>query len=263
MDYHTLLQQLHKGEVHEVYFFYGEETLLLQRAIKTLEQQILPEDLADFNKDVLSGTECTPKQIAELAMNLPFMAQRRLLIVQGPLPFLSIPKADKSGQSNLQYLLEYLEQPNPQCCLVFCSDSPLAKTSMLNKKLQEKAVQVEFAPLKGKALERWIADYVATADRSIDKQALEYLSAINSFDLQIMEQELQKLLLYRCEDKIITLQHVQDIVTKTVEANIFALSDSIGNKKGGEALQVLKDMLYLGQSPFQLLGFLARHFRNL
>ena len=263
MDYHTLLQQLHKGEVHEVYFFYGEERLLLQRALKALEQQLLAEELADFNKDLLSGAECTPKQIAELAMNLPFMAQRRLLIVQGPLSFLSIPKTDKSGQSNLQYLLEYLEQPNPQCCLVFCSDSPLAKTGALNKKLQEKAVQVEFAPLKGKVLERWIAEYVAAAGRSIDKQALEYLSAINSFDLQIMEQELQKLLLYRCEDGVITLQHVQDIVTKTVEANIFALSDSIGNQKGSEALQVLKDMLYLGQSPFQLRGFLSRHFRNL
>ena len=249
MDYHTLLQQLHKGEVHEVYFFYGEERLLLQRALKALEQQLLPEELADFNKDLLSGAECTPKQIAELAMNLPFMAQRRLLIVQGPLSFLSIPKTDKSGQSNLQYLLEYLEQPNPQCCLVFCSDSPLAKTGALNKKLQEKAVQVEFAPLKGKVLERWIAEYVAAAGRSIDKQALE--------------QELQKLLLYRCEDGVITLQHVQDIVTKTVEANIFALSDSIGNQKGSEALQVLKDMLYLGQSPFQLLGFLSRHFCNL
>lgn len=263
MDYHTLLQQLHKGEIHEVYFFYGEETLLQQRALKALEQQLLPEELADFNKDVLSGDGCTSKQIAELAMNLPFMAERRLLIVQGPLSFLSTAKADKGGQSNPEPLLEYLEQPNPQCCLVFCGDSPLAKTGALNKKLQERAVQVEFAPLKGKALEQWIAQYVTAGGRRMDKQALEYLSAINSFDLQIMEQELQKLLLYRCEDEVITLRHVQDVVTKTVEANIFALSDSIGNKKGGEALQVLKDMLYLGQSPFQLLGFLARHFRNL
>jgi len=62
---------------------------------------------------------------------------------------------------------------------------------------------------------------------------------------------------------VITLRHVQEIVTKTVEANIFALSDSIGNKKGSEALQVLKDLFYLGESPFKLLGFLARHFRNL
>ena len=38
----------------------------------------------------------------------------------------------------------------------------------LNKKLQEKAVQVEFAPLKGKVLEKWIVDYVTAAGRKID-----------------------------------------------------------------------------------------------
>lgn len=56
---------------------------------------------------------------------------------------------------------------------------------------------------------------------------------------------------------------MQDIVTKTVETNIFSLSDSIGNKKGTEALRVLRDMFYLGETPFKLIGFLARHFRNL
>lgn len=263
MDYHTLLQQLHKGEVHEIYFFYGEEQLLQQRAMKAMEQQLLPEGLEDFNKDVLSGADVTPKQIAEMAMNLPFMAERRLLVIQPPLPFLSIPKSDKNGQASLQYLIDYLEQPNPQCCLIFCGDGALAKTGTLNKKLQEKAVQVEFAPLKGKVLEKWIEEYVAAAGRRIDRQALEYLSAINSFDLQIMEQELQKLLLYREEEPVITLQHVQEIVTKTVEASIFALSDSIGNKNGREALRILKDMFYLGESPFKLIGFLVRHFRNL
>ena len=263
MDYHALLQQLHKGEVHAIYFFSGEELLLQQRALKALEQQLLPVGLEDFNKDVLSGADITPKQIAEMAMNLPFMAEKRLLIIQPPLPFLSIPKSDKAGQASVQYLLDYLEQPNPQCCLVFCGDSALGKTGALNKKLQEKAVQVDFAPLKGKVLEQWIVAYVTAAGRSIDRQAVEYLSAINSFDLQILEQELQKLLLYQMDAPVITLQHVQDIVTKTVEANIFALSDSIGNKNGSEALQVLKHMFYLGESPFKLIGFLVRHFRNL
>lgn len=263
MDYHAFLKQLNKGEIHEVYFFFGEEKLLLNQALKALEQKILPDGLEDFNKDVVSGADTTPKQIAELAMNLPFMAERRLLIVQSPLSFLSIPKSDKAGQANVQYLIEYLDSPNPQCCVVFCHDSAPGKTGNLNKKLQEIAVQVEFASLKGKSMEQWIVQYVASTGRQIDRQALEYLSSINSFDLQIMEQELQKLVIYRPEDPVITLHHTETIVTKTVEANIFALSDSIGNKKGSDALKILRDMFYLGESPFKLLGFLSRHFRNL
>lgn len=263
MDYHTLLKQLHKGEVHGIYYFYGEEKLLQNQAIRLLEQKLLPEGLEDFNKDILSGADATPKQIAEMAMNLPFMAEHRLLLVQAPLSFLSIPKSDSAGQASVQFLLDYLEKPNPQCCIVFCGDSALGKTGKSNKKLQELAVSVEFAPLKGKVLENWIAQYVQDAGRMIDRQALDYLSSINSFDLQIMEQELQKLLLYCPEDTTITLQHVDTIVTKTVEANIFALSDSMGNRKGSEALQTLRNMFYLGESPYKLLGFFNRHFRNL
>ncbi|MFR6291971.1 MAG: DNA polymerase III subunit delta [Peptococcaceae bacterium] len=263
MDYYTLLKQLHHGEVHEIYFFYGEEKLLQQRALKALEQKILPEGLEDFNKDVLSGDSVSPKQIAETAMNLPFMAEKRLLVIQTPLPFLSIPKSDKSGQAGLQYLLEYLDHPNPQCCLVFCGENALGKTGSINKKLQECAVQVEFAALKGRNLDKWISEYVTAAGYQIDRNAVEYLSAMNSFDLQIMEQELEKLLAYCAEQKKITLAQVQQIVTRTIEANIFALSDSIGSRNGVEALQVLKNMFYLGESPFKLIGFLERHFRNL
>lgn len=263
MDYHTLLKQLHKGEIHEIYFFYGEEKLLQNQALKALEKLILPEGLEEFNKDIVSGADVSPKQIAEMAMNLPFMAERRLLIIQAPFPFLSIPKSDKAGQTSLQYLADYLNSPNPQCCMVFLGESAIGKTGVLNKKLQEVAVSVEFAPLKGKVMEQWIMQYVQDAGKNIDRQALEYLSSINSFDLQIMEQELQKVLLYCSDESMITLSHVETIVTKTVEANIFALSDSIGNKNGTEALQTLRDMFYAGESPFKLIGFLNRHFRNL
>ena len=144
--------------------FYGEEQLLQQRAMKALEGHLLPAGLEDFNKDVVSGAEITPKQIAEMAMNLPFMADRRLLVVQAPLNFLSIPKSDKAGQASLEYLMNYLESPNPQCTLVLCGDGALPKTGAINKKLQENAAQVEFAPLKGKVLEKWIADYIAASN---------------------------------------------------------------------------------------------------
>ena len=187
MDYQTFVQQLQKEACQPIYFFYGEEVLLRQRALKILEKQILPEGLEDFNKDILLGNEASPKQIAEMAMNLPFMANYRLLIVQSPLSFLSIPKSDKAGQEAIRYLLDYLETPNPQCCLVFLSEDALGKTGVLNKKLQEKAVQVEFAPLKGKVLEKWIVDYVTAAGQKIDLAAVGYLSSMNRFDLQIME----------------------------------------------------------------------------
>lgn len=263
MDNRTFLAQLNKGEIREVYFFYGEEDLLIKQALKALEQKILPEGLEDFNKDVLQGESTTPKQIAEMAMNLPFMAERRLLIVKGPLNFATIPKSDKSGQAALKVLLDYMEHPNPQCSLVFVSEADLQKRNVFNVQLETYGTKVSFAPLKGAELGVWINQFVNDAGRKIDRQAVAYLCSVNSFDLQIMEQELNKLLLYRPEEPVITLKHVQEIVTKTIESTIFDLSDSIGNKKGKDAIRVLHEMLGLGEAPLKVLGFLEYHFRTL
>lgn len=263
MDQQTFAQQLHQGEVHEIYYFYGEEKLLIDRAVQGLKKAVLVPGLEDFNFDLISGEKITPKQIAEMAMNLPFMAEKRLLIVESPLNFLSIPKSDREGQISLKYLLDYLDQPNPQCCLVLRGEGPLPKTGALNKKLQEVAAVVEFAAMKGKALEQWIREYIANGGQQIEQAAVSYLSAMNSFDLEIMEKELDKLMLYTMDVSAITMDHVREIVTKTVEANIFELSDNIGNQKGQEALNVLHKMLYLGEPPLKILAMLVRHVQNL
>ena len=263
MDNRTFLKQLNKGEIRNIYFFYGEEDLLIKQALKLLEQKILPEGLEDFNKDILSGENATPKQIVEMAMNLPFMAEQRLLIVKGPLNFATVLKSDKAGQAALKILLDYMEHPNPQCVLVFVSESDLQKRNVFQVHLETYGEKVSFMPLKGAELGGWIEQYVREGGRNIDRQAVSYLCSVNSFDLQIMEQELNKLLLYRPDEPVLTLQHVRQIVTKTIESTIFDLSDSIGNKKGKDAVRVLHEMFSLGEAPLKVIGFLEYHFRTL
>ncbi len=263
MEYQAFLRQLQKEDVRPVYFFYGTEELLLQSALRELTRRILPEQAEEFNKDVLNGAEVSPEQIAEAAMNLPFLAERRLVLVKGPLPFLSVPKSDKEGQRGLKILAGYLEEPNPQCCLVFCDEALPDGKNAIKKLLLEKAELVQCAPLQGEALKKWIRDYVKSAGREIDADALRYLSSVNSFDLRIMEQELQKLLLYCPEEPRITMRQVDAVVTKTVESTIFLLADRIGEKQGDQAVRALRDMYLLGKTNPQLLGYLEGHFRNL
>jgi len=255
MDQQTFNRQLDNGELSSVYYFYGEEKLLLERSIKAIKQKVLPVGLEDFNFERYASDKLSPKQIVELAMNLPFMAEKRILVIDYV--------AGKENQEGVKGLIDYLAQPNPQCCLIFCGEKALAKTGALNKALQAAAEVVEFASLKGKVLEGWIRDYLEQNGRTIQKDAVEYLSAINSFDLEIMEKELDKLLLYTTGQGEITKQQVLDIVTKTVEANIFDLSDALGNRHAREAIQVLRDMLVLGEPALKITATLVKHIQNL
>lgn len=263
MDQQTFNRQLDSGELAPIYYFYGEEKLLLERSIKAIKKKLLPEGLEDFNFERYASDKMSPKQIVELAMNLPFMAEKRILVIDCAANFLTPAKADKESQEGIKSLVSYLEQPNPQCCLIFCGEKALAKTGTLNKALQASAATVEFAALKGKLLEGWISDYLAQQGRTIQKEALEYLGAVNSFDLEIMEKELDKLLLYTAGQGNITKQQVLTIVTKTVEANIFDLSDALGNRRAREAIQVLRNMLVLGEPALKITATLVKHIQNL
>lgn len=263
MDQQTLRQQLDKGEFQAVYYFCGEEKLLLEQSIKEIKQRLLPVGLEDFNFERYAAEKISPKQIAELAMNLPFMAEKRILVVDCGVNFFTVNKGDKTSQDSLKYLADYVENPNPQCCLILCGEKTLNKTGALNKALLEYATIVEFAPLKGKLLEKWIKDYLAASGKNIQRDAVEYLSAINSFDLEIMEKELDKLLLYTEGQDEITKEQVLTIVTKTVEANIFDLSDALGNRRAKDAIHVLRNMLVLGEHALKIIAVLVKHFQNL
>lgn len=118
--------------------FPGEEKLLQQRALQALEKQLLPAGLEDFNKDVLSGDSVSPKQIAEMAMNLPVYGRISVLIVQAPLNFLSIPKSDKAGRPvcNIYWTIWSSQTRSVVWC--FAMTALWAKQERLIKKLQEK-----------------------------------------------------------------------------------------------------------------------------
>lgn len=255
MNYDSFLKQLHKGDIREVYYFYGEEKLLKKQALQELEKKILPDGLADFNKDILEGDAATPKLIAETAMNLPFLAEKRLLVVKPPYPF------QGKGKDATEPLLHYLENPNPQCCLVFYAEEPLKGNTALGKQMKD--YEVQFEPLKSGELNRWIENRIKEQGREIHPAALGYLSSVNKLDLQSMEQELQKLLLYVPETETIQLHHVEEIVTKTLEANVFGLVDSLSGRKANDAMQMLKIIQAEGEPLIRLMAFLQTHFRRL
>lgn len=260
MEVKALEERLKKNEIDQVYLLYGEEKLLLNQTVNQIKALVLPEGLEDFNFDLLLGEKLSPKSVVDVANTLPFMAERRLVLVDNP-SFLV--NAKDSSKNEEESLLSYLDDPNPQCCLILKCTDKIDKRKKLFKKLQQKAIVVEFAPLKGVQLEKWITAFLKNRGKTIEKPALHYLSAMNSYTLEILSNELEKIVDYAADADIISLEMVQTILSKTVEANIFDLIDAIASKKGKSALNLLENTLYLGEAPLKILALLVRHFRLL
>jgi DNA polymerase III subunit delta len=262
MQYQSLLNSIERGVLSPVYLFYGEEDYLQESALRALKDFLLNEGTAAFNLDEMAES-VSSAQVVESANTWPVFAEKRLVIVKNP-AFLAARKGDGEDEAPSQQdqaLLKYLDDPSASTCLVIVVKGTVDKRRKLVKALEKKGVALEFAPLKGEELSFWIKNEAKRLGKGIEPKALEYVIFSTNHKLNSLKNELEKLALYSQKEETITLEAVERLLTKTSEANIFALVDSIGFQKAENALQELRNLLEKGEPPARILFMIARHIR--
>jgi len=259
MEHIALLKSINRGVLAPVYLFYGTEKLLMDSYLEKLKAKLLPPELEAFNFDKVDGEKVSAGQIADLANTMPVMAEKRVVFVDNAVYF----AAAKSPENKFDDgpLLEYLTNPNTGCCLIFRIIGKADKRKKIFKAVEEKGQTVEFASLTGENLQRWVEAFLKDRGKRIEPAAFNYLVLLAGEGLAVMQNELEKLSLYCHDSAVITLPMVQEIVTKNTEINVFNLIDSIAEKKGKKALELLQTSLVMGEAPMKLLSLLVRQYR--
>jgi DNA polymerase-3 subunit delta len=258
MDYPGILNNIKRGVFSPVYLFHGSEKLLINRVTEQIKSKLLNKELEAFNLDVLDGEKVPAKQVIDIANILPVRSETRVVIVKNPPYFLTTKGQEKDDE---KALLDYLDNPNLSCCLIFQVNGKADQRKKIYKALEKSGQIVEFAPLDKIKLEQWIKAFFKEKGKTIDAQAVEYLRLVGSEGLEKLEKELEKLDLYCHNQAQISLEDVQAIISKNPEINIFNLLDSVANKEGKRALELLAYSLTMGEAPMAILYRLVNHFR--
>ena len=80
-------------------------------------------------------------------------------------------------------------------------------------------------------------------------------------NLDILSQEVNKIKIYKDEDKNITKEDIINLTSKNIDIDIFGFVDTIVNKNKNKALEIYKEMLINGEEPIKILVILANQFR--
>lgn len=268
MDYQGLVNSLERRLVSPVYLLYGEETYIRDEVINMFRDKLLPPEVQDFNLDILDGRETAPDVIATLAATLPFMAEKRVVIVKEAEFFKSRRKnKDENAEvekspAGEQVLLDYLNAPATSTCLVF-STGAVDKKKKLYKAIEKNGQVVEFSPLKGKELNLWLEHRFAAAGKKIEPPAAAELITAVGNNLQQLVGEAEKLISYTGQRTTIKKDDVTTLVGKTVELSIFELVDAVGERRYEKAVRMMREMVIYGEPPVRLLFMIARQFRLL
>jgi len=254
MKSEELIRGLKQGKILPLYLFFGDEEFLLQEAVDLIISAVVDPGSRDFNFNTVYCKGTSGNEIVNLCQALPFMAERRLVIAR---------EIEALKATDLEELAAYLQSPSPSTCLVLISNQPRFEKKAIIAPVEANGAVVRFFALLDRDMPGWIESWVRRQGLSIQRDAMQYVWQTLGNDLQAINNELEKAVIFVKERKTITYDDVKQVVGNFRDYTPFDLADALGKKDREAAFLILSRLIQEGESPVGLLGSIAWNFRRL
>lgn len=257
----NIWKNIKKKNLAPVYLLIGKESFLMQETVQYIVEAGVLEEEKDFNLSVYDMEETPIETAIEDAETLPFMGEKRVVIVKNPL-FLTSEKKKEKVEHNIDKLEQYIHSPAPYTVLVFMAPyEKLDERKKITKLVKKQTEVIEMNSLSDSDTKNWMLDIVEQEQISLEKDAMEELIMLTAGDLMMIHQELGKLSTYVGAEGVITSETVRLLVARTLEQNIFDLIEHVIHKRSKDALQIFYDLLKNNEEPIKILSLLVTQFR--
>ena len=251
---------LHNGKLASVYVLYGTEKYLLETWEREIIKAANPSG-DQFDVMQLDLQETSLDTALDEAETVPFFSEFRTVIVKNA-QFLT--GAKEKQKHNVDRLAGYMTQPASYSVLVFVVETEkLDERKKIVKRLKEQAIVLEAKKPTQSEMIRYVNDELNRQQQQMDRTTVERLLFLCQDDWGKLVRELDKLQLYAGVGKSIPIEVVNDLVPRTLEDNVFQLSELLVKRRADAALRLVRDLEKQGQELLGLLGLLARQYRNM
>lgn len=274
-----------------IYLLHGDDEFALAQRVSVLQNSLGDAALGGLNTAVLDGRTYSLDELRNLVMALPFLVERRLVILHNPVARFErrgrgasdeetvetlADIGNKGTNASRQLFLGLLESLPQTVCLVLVENRILndERQSTQYKRVKDHWL-VEWAKKQGSRLSleacmlprgpmmaRWVQERAASLGGRISPEGADVLSGLVGNDTRAAENELHKLLAYVNYKRQIDAEDVDLLCANISEADIFAMVDAMGNRNGRQAIHLLTRLLE-SQEPLSLFGMIVRQFRLL
>ena len=255
-----------------IYVVYGSDAFSNKGFVDRIKSEVGSKDLQEANIHSLSASDTTLSEIIGLCSFVPFLAERRLIIIEG---LLTRSEGNRRRVNQLQAHNKIIEQEIseewekfvsslqliPETTDIIFMESQLQPSNLLLKSLAKIAVLHESKPLNRTEIQQWIRQRVNLFGKEIENPAVQLLATIIGTDLWSAANEIEKLSLY-CHGARIERVDVQTLVNPA-GVNIFAAIDAAIEGNLSKALNMIGALISNGAPASYPLGMLARQIRML
>ena len=258
-----------------IYILWGEDQFSMEEALQEIKKSVGDSSILNTNTHVLDGQKVTLKELKSIGEAVPFLAEKRLIIVKGLLERFE-PK-DKSGQarkSNLSVSRQDECKALADCIRGFPESTILVLMDIIEPKkssIQSNQLYISISPqaiiqsfplLKNNRLSQWIQSRVDRRSSSISHQAINILIELIGNDLYTMANEIDKLVALTM-GRMIEEKDVRMAVSAARQEDVFALVDSVMDRNTALGGKILYGLLQSGAVASQILVLVARQVQML
>ena len=246
-----LLEDIKNRQFRQVYLLYGQEAYLKNQYRDKLKEALV-QDGDTMNFTVFKGKNSNPGEIIDLAETMPFLAERRVILIEDSGFF------KKGGEQ----LADYLKEPASTVCILF-SESEVDKRNKLFKAVKDNGCAVEFATEDETTLKRWVLGRIKKENKVISSASLDFFLQKTGSDMENISREMEKLFCYTLKKDTITEEDIEAVCTHQVTSQIFDMVESIAMGRQQQALKLYYDLLALKEPPMRILFLIGRQFNLL
>lgn len=237
--------------------------------------------LGDLNLTRLDGARVTPDELARAVQSVGFLAENRVVVVEGLLARFSSGKQADSGPTDAEDQEETPERSknrgdsNPArgfadvlsavpdtTIVILVERGGTAKNNTLLKVAARYGKVDEYIPPRGTALERWIARRGGERGVKVTPGAQSALAAALP-DLQALANELEKLALYVGNGGTVDEQALRAMSFAARQDDVFEMTSAAARRDTKGALLQLQRLLDGGTAPEGILPVLAWQVKTL
>lgn len=247
-----------------VYILHGDDRHALARAIKEMEQRLGDPAMAELNITRLDARQGDDSELYNAANALPFLTDRRLVIVDHPLARMTSAAARKRFLGLLDAL------PNTTALALVIEDEiergrwrSLPEDHWLLKWANTAGKRVllrHFALPSPREMPAWIRKNAEQQGGKFSAEAADELAACTGADTQLASQEVLKLLTYVDFSRPVEREEVLELCNASGPVDVFEMVDAIASGQTRQALALLHGLLE-HQEPLSLFGMIVRQYR--
>lgn len=251
-DIKVLNQLIESRDFKKVHLLCGEEDYLrLQFRDKLCAAMGGVKGSLAFDRFV--GSAVQPESIIDLAETLPFMAERRVILIEDTDWF-------KNGCSVME---EYITGGVCESTsIVFC-EKETDKRTRLYKSVAEHGMISEFPVQDAETLASWLGGRLKAAGTPISGADASYMVNVVGTDMLTLANETEKLSAYCLDRQRATREDIDAICTRGLEDKVFDMVEAVALNDKKRALTLYYDLIALRESPVKILVLVTRQFDTL